>query len=163
MICVTRKENVLYFLIVLYISSVTEMLWKSLTRSLSTLVVRLIITGQTRDGNSSDSLNMDQRHGRSFMISRIIIPCILPSIIFHKALTMNQHSTGWWYIPSRRVTTSFLLYSNYTPYIWRRLTSLSLNYPRQFPKLMSLIRRMVKPCEDRLWYHSLWRACTKCL
>ena len=89
-----------------------EMLQQSLTRILLTLVVRLIITGQPRDGNSTDSGKMGQHHGKSFMVSIIVIMLRLSIMISHKTLTMNQYSTSGWDIPSISVTTSSLLYRN---------------------------------------------------
>ena len=46
---------------------------------------------QTRDGNSDASVNTGQPHGKRFMISRIVILCRLPSMLLHKALTVNHH------------------------------------------------------------------------
>ena len=103
-LCVIHKESVFNFFISLLISSTTEIQWHLLNRSLSTLVVRIGITSQPRDGNLAASGNTDQRHGRRFIISRIFIPCRLSSNILHKAFTMNQHFTDGWYIPSTSVT-----------------------------------------------------------
>ena len=122
------------------------MLWHSLTRSLSNLMVRLRITGQKGDGNSAASENTDHRHGRIFIVSIIFILYRLPIMLSHKALTMNQYSTGGWDIPPRSVTAWSLVYRNKRPDTWRRPTSLVLNYPRQFLKIMSLIRIMVTHC-----------------
>ena len=71
-----------------------EMLRLSLTRILLTLVVSTRITGQPRYGNYAANGKMDQRNGRNFIISIIVLLYILPSMILCRALTINQHSTG---------------------------------------------------------------------
>ena len=46
---------------------------------------------QPRYGNSDAGGNTGQPHGKSFMISIIVILCRLPSMILHKILTVNHH------------------------------------------------------------------------
>ena len=143
MLCLNRKDNVFYFFIALYISSVTEILWHLLNIIFSTIVLRLNIIVQPMGGNYDASGKTDQQHGRSFIISIIVIPCIISYILMHKEFTMKQDLTYRCDRPSISVTVSCLLSRNYRPYIWRRLTSLEFNCPRQFPNLMSFIRIMV--------------------
>ena len=139
----------------LYISSVKEVPWQSITKSFLDLVIRLNVSHQPRYGNSDSSGKMYQHHGRSFITSITFTTGRLTSMLFHETFTLNQHLTLGWRIPSGIVTASYLLSRNNGSYIWRRLASLALNYPRQLPDIMTLIRRIATH-RDTMQFPRIW-------